>query len=69
MMQNPSPKFNYFGIISGALLLILGLYIVLSKTHQNKGLAWFLVVYGAFRLGLAIYTIYFRKNKNEQDPA
>ncbi|QLH47295.1 MAG: hypothetical protein HWD58_17730 [Bacteroidota bacterium] len=61
--MQPNTFFSrYFGLISGALLLILGLFIILTRPHQNKTLAWFMVIYGTVRLGLAIYTAFLRKN-------
>ncbi|MEZ5047789.1 MAG: hypothetical protein R2831_12455 [Chitinophagaceae bacterium] len=57
-----SPK---IGIFTGALLLGLGLFIIFQKNTNNKGLAYFMVVYGAFRLGLSLYTLYKNKNINK----
>ncbi len=49
------------GLISGALLLALGLWIIFTRPDANKAIAYFMVVYGAFRLGLAIYANFLRK--------
>jgi uncharacterized membrane protein len=69
MENNVAPKANAFsskiGLITGALLLGLGLWMLLYKTDANKAIAYFMIVYGAFRLGLAVYANFLRKKSAE----
>lgn len=60
--NNPRPTLtSKLGIITGALLLGLGLWIVFTKPEANPYIAYFMIIYGAFRLGLALYSSYLRK--------
>lgn len=51
------------GLITGALLLILGIWLVAFKPDANKPIAYFMIVYGAFRLGLSAYATFLRSKK------
>lgn len=63
--QRASTVSTKIGLVTGALLLILGLWLLFYKTGSNKTIAYFMIVYGAFRLGLAIYANFLRKKSNE----
>ncbi|MCC7031014.1 MAG: hypothetical protein IT257_11970 [Chitinophagaceae bacterium] len=69
MENNSAPKANAFsskiGLITGALLLALGVWMLMYKPDANKAIAYFMIVYGAFRLGLAIYANFLRKKSAE----
>ncbi len=67
MTQRANTLSTKIGLVTGALLLILGLGLVFFKPDANKTIAYFMVVYGAFRLGLAVYANYLRK-KPEANP-
>ncbi len=44
------------GIVTGALLMGLGVFLLWKKDpNVNRTLAIFMTVYGAFRMGMAIY--------------
>lgn len=69
-MENTNEKkVNVFssklGLITGALLMALGFWLIFYRTDSNKAIAYFMVVYGAFRLGLAIYANFLRKKREE----
>ena len=53
------------GLLTGALLLGLGLYAFI-KTPANatsRALPIFMITYGLFRLGFSIYQNYFKKKQ------
>ncbi len=71
-MENTNEKkVNAFssklGLITGALLVALGLWLIFSRPDSNKAIAYFMVVYGAFRLGLAVYANFLRKKRIENE--
>ncbi|MBK7689914.1 MAG: hypothetical protein IPK62_07560 [Bacteroidetes bacterium] len=53
------------GLITGALLVALGLWLIFYRADSNKAIAYFMVIYGAFRLGLAVYANFLRKKRIE----
>lgn len=69
MENKGQQKANVFssklGVITGALLMALGLWIVFYKPEANQYIAYFMIVYGAFRLGLAIYANFLRKKDTD----
>lgn len=65
--KQPNTFSSKIGLISGALLIGLGLWIVFTKPEANQYIAYFMIVYGAFRLGLAAYSNFLRKKQNPND--
>ncbi len=67
-MEQQPPKYawtNKLGIFTGALLLALGIFVLLKRPESGKALPVFMVVYGAFRLGMSVYQSYFKKNTSD----
>ena len=62
---NSTTMSTKIGLVTGALLLALGLWMLIYRTNANKTIAYFMVVYGAFRLGLAIYANFLRKKSTD----
>ena len=69
MEQTNEKKVNAFsskiGLVTGALLVGLGLWMIFMRPDSNKAIAYFMVVYGAFRLGLAVYANFLRKKNTD----
>ena len=69
MENNGQRKANVFsskiGLVTGALLVALGLWMIFYKPDSNKTIAYFMIVYGAFRLGLAVYANFLRKKNTD----
>ena len=63
-MDDKSKKFtrnSTLGLITGTLLLGLGIYALLTRPEGSKALPVFMAVYGLFRLGFSGYAMYKRK--------
>jgi hypothetical protein len=68
-MEEKSSKYAWsskMGLATGALLLILGLFIFFTRPANatSRALPVFMIIYGMFRLGFSAYQL-FGKKKNE----
>ncbi len=69
-MEDNSKKFTRnasLGLITGTLLLGLGIYALITRPDGGKALPVFMVVYGLFRLGFSGYTMYKRKQNEANE--
>lgn len=71
-MENNNPKkgnvlSSKIGLVTGALLIVLGLWIILMRPESNKTIATIMVVYGTIRLGVAVYANFLRKKTTEEN--
>lgn len=65
-MEDNSKKFSRnasLGLITGTLLLGLGIFALITRPEGSKILPVFMVVYGLIRLGFSGYTMYKRKKE------
>lgn len=55
------------GLVTGAILLAIGLWIFFKKPETNKMLPYFMIIYGAFRLGHSAYMLNKHKKNETKD--
>lgn len=65
-MEENTTKYAWsskMGLITGALLLGLGLYAFIKSPANatSRALPVFMIIYGLFRLGFSIYQTYIKK--------
>jgi uncharacterized membrane protein len=63
-MEDNSTKYAWsqnLGLLTGTLLLALGIFVLYARPEANKAIPVFMIVYGLFRLCFAIYQLYFKK--------